>query len=216
MPNLSNTLSSYIPQGAAPIIAKWIQDSGCQFHISKPRVTKLGDYRAPFKGGPHRISVNHDLNPYAFLVTTIHEFAHLRTWLQHKSCVKPHGEEWKNNFKDLIMPFLSLNIFPQDVLKAIIQYMNNPAASSCTDINLYQALRSYDKKSTNTLTIEALDENSHFYLKGGRIFQKGKKLRKRFLCTEISTGKEYLFSPIAEVYPIQIEPIQSNETERAS
>jgi hypothetical protein len=33
----------------------------------------------------------------------------------------------------------------------------------------------------------------------GRIFKKGKKLRKRFQCVEVETGKLYLFSPIYEV-----------------
>lgn len=104
----SKQLSRYIPQQAAPIIATWIIDSGCLFRIARSRKTKLGDYTAPFKGEPHKISVNHDLNPYAFLITTIHEFAHLKTWQQFKNKVKPHGIEWKNHFKILMEPFLKL------------------------------------------------------------------------------------------------------------
>ena len=210
MSDLAIKLSKFLPEAAAPIIARWIKDTGCQLRISKPRATKLGDYRAPFRGGPHKISINYDLNPYAFLMTTIHEFAHLKTWQQYKDRVKPHGEEWKNNFKDLVGPFLHLNIFPNDVLKAIARYMENPAASSCTDINLFHVLKSYDKPSTGR-TIDSILEGDQFYIRGGRLFQKGKKLRKRFICIELSTNKEYLFSPIAEVYPLQLEDSQKND-----
>lgn len=211
MSDLAIKLSKFLPGAAAPIIAKWITDTGCQFRISKARSTKLGDYRAPFRGGPHKISINYDLNPYAFLMTTVHEFAHLKTWQQYKDRVKPHGEEWKNNFKELVGPFLHLDIFPNDVLKAIVRYMENPAASSCTDVNLFRVLKTYDKPSIGRLTIDSILEGTKFYIKGGRLFQKGKKLRKRYICVELSTNKEYLFSPIAEVYPLQLEGSQKND-----
>jgi len=38
-----------------------------------------------------------------------------------------------------------------------------------------------------------------FKLKDGRIFRKEEKLRKRYKCTEISSKRVYLFSPVAEV-----------------
>jgi len=35
--------------------------------------------------------------------------------------------------------------------------------------------------------------------KDERVFKKGEKLRKRFKCTEVKTGRVYLFSPVYEV-----------------
>jgi|SRR5690606_11553826 len=201
MTDFSKQLSKYMPEPAAPIISAWINDTHCQFRISKSRRTKLGDYAAPHRGEPHKISVNHDLNPYAFLITTIHEFAHLKTWQQYKNKVKPHGTEWKANYKQLMSPFLKLNIFPADILTAIVQYMDNPAASSCTDLNLYRTLRKYDERPTPIATVESIPENSIFAIKGGRVFRKGEKLRKRYKCLELSTQRVYLFHPIAEVFP---------------
>ena len=200
MPDFTKQLSKYMPEAAAPILSKWIQDTGCQFRVAKSRSTKLGDYTAPFRGAPHKISVNHDLNKYAFLITSIHEFAHLMTWQSHKHRVKPHGEEWKSNYKMLMQPFLKLNVFPKDVLVAIVNYMDNPAASSCTDLSLYRILKTYDTQISNVLTIEAIAENSIFAIKGGRVFQKKEKLRKRYKCIELSSNKIYLFHPIAEVF----------------
>jgi hypothetical protein len=93
MADYAKQLSKYIPEGAAPIISQWINDTGCRFKVTRARSTKLGDYRAPYQGQPHQITVNHDLNPFSFLITAVHEFAHLKTWIDHKGKVKPHGRE---------------------------------------------------------------------------------------------------------------------------
>lgn len=194
-------LEKYLPAEAAPVIAKWIDYFQCDFKISRNRNTKFGDYRPPVGNAHHRISVNFDLNPYAFLVTTVHEFAHLLTWNEHNRKAKPHGQEWKYNFKKMMRPFFDKNIFPGDVNRAIINYLNNPAASSCTDLNLFRVLRNYDTK-TETVSVEKLPVNSLFSMKNDRVFKKGEQVRKRFKCTEVKTGLVYLFSPVAEVTPI--------------
>lgn len=202
MTDFIKPLSKYLPSEAAPIISQWINDTNCRFKVTRSRSSKLGDYRAPFRGSTHQITINHDLNPYSFLITTIHEFAHLKTWQEHKHLVKPHGLEWKESFKTLMQPFLKLNIFPQEIVYAISSYMSNPAASSCTDLHLYRALKNYDRLDSFIHTVEELPENSIFQLKNGRTFQKKEKLRKRYRCIEIDTNKIYLFHPIAEVLPL--------------
>lgn len=206
MPDFSKQLSKYIPSAAAPIISEWINDTGCRFKVTRSRASKLGDYRSPFKNEPHQITINHDLNPYSFLITTVHEFAHLKTWQIHKGKVKPHGLEWKNNFKNLMNPFIRLNLFPEDINVALIKYMNNPAASSCTDLTLYKTLKSYDKEESETVTIDCIEINSYFSIKNGRVFQKLERLRKRYKCLEVKTQRIYLFHPIAEVVPVDLNP----------
>ncbi|UOE49575.1 SprT-like domain-containing protein [Mucilaginibacter sp. SMC90] len=198
-------LEKYLPAEAAPLIARWIDYFKCEFKISRNRNSKFGDYRSPYGGKGHRISVNYDLNPYAFLVTTVHEFAHLHTWNEHKQKAKPHGTEWKNNFKKMMQPFFEKEIFPADVKKAIVNYLDNPAASSCSDLNLYRSLRKYDppKESEAILTVEKIPLKALFKLKDGRVFRKDEKLRKRFKCTEVATKRIYLFSPVAEVELIE-------------
>ena len=193
-------LSKYIPEASAPLIAKWIDFHRCDFKISKSRNTKFGDYRPPQRGQGHKISVNYNLNPYAFLVTTVHEFAHLVTWKEVQNLVKPHGIEWKTNFKHMMEPFFELDVFPMDVKKAIVAYLQNPAASSCSDINLYTTLRKYDKKDPSISSVDVLPEQQLFMLKDGRIFRKLEKIRKRYKCIEVKTNRMYLFSPVAEVY----------------
>ena len=192
-------LETYLPAKAAPLISRWIDYFVCEFKVSRNRNSKFGDYRHPFGGQGHRISVNYDLNPYAFLVTTVHEFAHLHTWNEHKHKVKPHGTEWKANFKRMMQPFFEMDVFPPEVKHAIISYLNNPAASSCSDLNLYRSLRQYDAPKPDHLTVEKLPAHALFKIKDGRVFRKHERLRKRYKCIEVSSKRVYLFSPVAEV-----------------
>ncbi len=193
-----DVLAQYMPPAAAPVIAKWIDYFQCEFKISKSRATKLGDYRHPFKQLGHKISVNNNLNRYAFLVTTVHEFAHLLTWNDHKNKVKPHGGEWKHNFKRMMTPFLDQQIFPEDLQLAITTYLSNPSASSCTDLKLSRALKKYDGAIDHS-RLEELPQHTIFTIKDGRRFKKGEQLRKRFRCECLDNGNIYLFSPLAEV-----------------
>lgn len=195
----AHLLAQYMPAPAAPIIAKWIDYFQCEFKISKNRTTKLGDYRHPFKGNGHKISVNNDLNPYAFLVTTVHEFAHLLTWNDYKNKVKPHGTEWKTNFKRMMKPFFDIEVFPPDIRHTIINYLNNPAASSCTDLTLARALKMYDAPLASQ-KVEELPIDAIFKIKDGRKFKKGERMRKRYRCLCLDNGNTYLFNPLAEVF----------------
>jgi SprT protein len=192
-------LKKYLPEAAAPVIAKWIDYFQCEFKVSRNRGTKFGDYRSPFGGKGHRISVNFDLNTYAFLVTTVHEFAHLYTWNQHQHKAKPHGAEWKTNFKRMMKPFFDLDIFPADIKRAISNYLDNPAASSCSDLTLFRTLKKYDVKEASQMLVEKIPVNGLFKWKDGRIFRREERLRKRYRCVEVSTNKVYLFNPVAEV-----------------
>jgi len=197
--NKIKVLEPYLPAEAAAIIIRWIDYFNCEFKISRSRNTKFGDYRPPHSGKGHRISVNFNLNPYAFLITSVHEFAHLHTWNEHKDKVKPHGAEWKQNFKKMMQPFIEKGVFPADVQHAISKYLCNPAASSCSDLNLYRSLRNYDQQNDSISTVEKIPFDATFKIKDGRIFTKKEKLRKRYKCIEVNSKRVYLFSPVAEV-----------------
>jgi hypothetical protein len=194
----SAVLMKYIPEAAVERVANWIVDFDFKLKIKKERSTRLGDYTSPQNGMNHLITVNHNLNKYSFLITLIHEVAHLTTFNKFRNTVSPHGQEWKNEFKILMQPFLVPEVFPIDVLYAIRKYMDNPAASSCTDTNLLRTLKLYDE-NTGQVFLEYLPYKSVFLYNGNKVFQKGEKIRKRFRCTEISTGTVYLFNPLTEV-----------------
>ena len=190
-------LAKYIPLSTVERIAELIIFFGVHLRITRERSTKLGDFTPAEGVRGHKITVNHNLNPYAFLITLVHELAHFVNWNRHGDSVKPHGTEWKQHFKELMEPFLNEEVFPEAVLHTVRKYLRNPAASSCVDEDLLRALRAYD--TDPTLLLEDLPENALFKLKTGRVFRKGEQRRKYFTCMELESRKQYLVNPLAEV-----------------
>jgi Uncharacterized protein conserved in bacteria len=162
-------------------------------------MTVLGDYRNKHLLSNHRISVNGNLNKYSFLVTLLHELAHLLTYEKFGNRINPHGTQWKNEFSMILSSFISKKIFPGDIEHALMRNLHNPAASSCADTHLIRVMRKYDVLKDGKHFVEELSHGSLFKIKGEKIFRKGDKVRKRFKCMELSTGKIYLFSPVFEV-----------------
>ena len=192
-------LENYLPAIAAPPVLVLLQRYKVHLTITRERKTVLGDYRHAHNNATHRISVNGNLNQYAFLITLVHELAHLVTFMEYGHRVQAHGREWKHVYKMLLLQFLDLPIFPQDILASLRSSLHNLPASSCADEGLMRVLRRYDKKEEGMLLVEELPDGAVFALDDGKLFKKGKRLRKRFQCTELQTGKLYLFSPVYEV-----------------
>ena len=192
-------LNAYLPDGSFEGVAYYLQHYKVQLTITRQRQSILGDYRNAHEGQGHRISVNGNLNKYSFLITLLHELAHLFTYEQFGHKVSSHGKEWKNEFSKILAKFLLQKIFPADIEKALLKTLQNPSASSCGDEKLLRVLHQYDAKKEGVYLIEALPQGSLFKIKGGRIFQKGERVRKRFKCMEVATKKLYLFSPVYEV-----------------
>jgi SprT protein len=192
-------LNNYLPPKAGPLVLQLLQQYKVHLTITRERKTVLGDYRHAHQHHNHRISVNGNLNAYGFLITLIHEIAHLVTFINYGNRVAAHGKEWKHTYRLLLQDFLSLSIFPEDINASLRSSLHNLPASSCADEDLMRILRRYDKKHTDTALVEELPDGSVFAIEGGKLFRKGKRLRKRFQCIEVQTGKLYLFSPVYEV-----------------
>jgi len=192
-------LQHYLPPGSAAPVMQLLQQYKVHLTITKERKSVLGDYRHAIDSKTHRISVNGNLNKYSFLITLIHELAHLVTFLQYGHRVAAHGREWKHLYKLLLIQFLEQPVFPADIKTAIESSLHNLPASSCADEPLMRVLRRYDPRQDGRSLVEELPDGALFALDDGKVFRKGKRLRKRFQCEEVKTGKLYLFSPIYEV-----------------
>lgn len=193
---LAGKLRPFLPPGVEMDIAHLIVRYNVSFRITRPRESVYGDYTSPVMGQPHKITVNGNQNKYAFFITTLHEFAHLLTWEKHRNRVKPHGTEWKSEFRYLTLPYIQQNIFPPELATALKKYMENPAASSCSDENLMLALRLFDRRAKPLL--KDLPENAKFELNSD-VFIKGKLRRSRYECKLVTTGDIYLINGTAEV-----------------
>ncbi len=188
-------LSKYLPEKSVSLVQDIIEKYPAQFKIVKNRKTKHGDFK---KTKDYRliITINNNLNKYQFLLTLIHEIAHLVTYREFGR-VKPHGTEWKQNFQHLMLPFLNPDIFPSKLLPFLANYLKNPKASTGSDVNLTYALKQFDEKSGKSFIFEL--EHGSLFLYNNQTYQKGNKRRTRFECTQIATKKIYLFNQNAEV-----------------
>jgi len=195
-------IQPYVPNGAADMVFDLIKEDKLKLKITKTRKTKFGDYRTPYKVDYHTISVNGTLNQQAFLITLIHEIAHLKVHVNFSKKVAPHGSEWKNTFKSIMLPFLNPNMFPDEVLRPLANYMKNPKASTTSDLKLYAALKQLNKEDSSPM-VSDLDLGTLFLYKDSK-FEKGLKRRTRIICYKMPSRKPYLFSPLTEVNIIKI------------
>ena len=194
---MNETLAKYIPEHAVKPVFDLIVANQVHLKIVNERVTRHGDYR---KGpsGKHEITVNASLNKYKFMITLIHEIAHLVAFEKFGRNIKPHGAEWKYSFQRLMVPFIRPEIFPSQLLPLLARHFKNPTASSDTDAKLALALKYFDNENDKNYIFE-IPVGSIFRIHNGKIFKKGSLRVKRYECMEVSSGRVYLFNPNAEV-----------------
>ncbi|QIE60332.1 sprT domain-containing protein [Rasiella rasia] len=194
---MEEILSKYIPQASVQPVFELVKANNVHLKIVNERVTRHGDYRKS-PDGRHQITVNANLNQYRFLITLIHEIAHLVAFTKYGRAIKPHGIEWKRTFQYLMLPFISPQVFPNKLLPLLAMHFKNPKASSDTDARLSLALKQYDAPNDKNYIFE-IPHGGLFRLYNGKIFMRGNKRVKRYECLEVNTGKVYLFNPNAEV-----------------
>lgn len=192
-----NTLLRYTSKQGALIVLKFQSSLYFELRIVASRKTKLGDYRYNRITDAHQITINNDLKGDAFLFTMLHEIAHQHTQVKHGSAVQPHGEEWKNCYRELLLLALRQDAFENSHL--IIESVNHLKSSSTYNPAIYKTL--YSQKKQHEWFLEDLADGMRFKL-GGRMFFKVKKNRTRCLCQEITSGKQFTISNLAPVTPL--------------
>lgn len=194
-------IRKFVPEAALPMVVKLLDARKPFLRITQPRKTKFGDFTPAGPNGRPKITVNGDLNQYQFLVTLVHEIAHLDTYNKYGRDHQPHGKEWQTIFSNLLMPFVEHpEIFPNELTPILRTHLTSPRASSCSDPELYKALLGFNKKNHQKITVESLPAGAQFVL-NQRLFEKGQKARLRFKCVEVHSGKMFMVHPYAEVVP---------------
>lgn len=194
---MKNVLATYLPENSVDAVFELIKTYHIHFKIVNGRLTRHGDYRKN-PDGSHQITVNATLNKYRFLITTIHEIAHLVAFQKYGRFIKPHGLEWKQTFRLLMIPFINPLVFPAEVLPFVANHFKNPSASSDTDAILSMQLKKFDAP-TNKVFVDELPLGTIFKIENGRVFKKGKLRVKLFECTDIKNNQVYLFKPNMQV-----------------
>ncbi|MDO6802291.1 SprT-like domain-containing protein [Wenyingzhuangia sp. 1_MG-2023] len=194
-----NQLISYIPDAAKESLDHLLKEYPFHLKITRGRKTKRGDFRAT-KPIPS-ITINNNLSKEQFLITLVHEIAHLYTYHEYPKA-KPHGKEWKHCFQKLMLPFLNTQIFEDSLLKLLAQHFKNPKATTDSDPKL--AVQLQLKK--NPLD---MDKCFIFDLEPGNLFQFNQRVfkilnkrRTRYECLEVKTKKRFLINGSASVQVI--------------
>lgn len=193
------TLNSYLPEGSFEAVAQYLHQYKVHLTITKERQTILGNYRNKVFDKNHRISVNGNLNKFSFLITLLHELAHLLAYEKYGHSILAHGTQWKEEYGKILSEFIPKKIFPLGIERLLLHSLKNPAATTCAEPQLIRALKKYDTRKEGYFFVEELPEGSLFKVISGAIFKKGERIRKRFKCIEVATKKLYLFSPVYEV-----------------
>jgi hypothetical protein len=187
----------YIPLSAQSYCKTLRGQYDFKFILKRSRLTKLGDFRVNRASGEYSVSVNRDLNPYQFLLTFIHELAHLKVAEDHPRSAKSHGHEWKNAFKELLQPVLTENVFPEPLFSVLKKHMLNPKAAAGSDPKLWNALKEFDYEK-ESCQLNSLEDGSSFVFRK-KHFTRVKKRRTRILCKEVASRRLYLIPGIADV-----------------
>ena len=196
---LLHLLTSRVPAVALPYCQHLHAQYPFQFRVVRPRRTRSGDFRVLPDRSMH-ITVNADLNPYAFLLTYVHEIAHCAVYQTYKRPGLPHGKIWQTMFQRLMAPLLTETVFPPDLLPLLHRYFRKPAATNAGHPALRHTLRLYDPAAVQSTDQQCIVENGELLwtLPDGQpfVFQKktfvrGKLRRTRVVCKEVRTGRSY-------------------------
>src|ERR1700712_622213 len=134
-------LQEYLPPGTFDAVVQYLHQFKVHLTVARERRSILGDYRHRTAHSHHRISVNGNLNSYSFLITLLHELAHLLTFEKYGNRVQSHGREWKTLLGQLLAQFIKNKVFPVDIEKELLDTLRNPGASSCAEESLMRVLR---------------------------------------------------------------------------
>ncbi len=180
----------HVPPAAVAYCHQLWQQHGFAFRVTRPRRTRLGTHQFDPATG-HLVTVNGNLNLAAFLITYLHEVAHVVTVQEARRRPLPHGVAWKRHFRQLLEPVLTEAFFPPFVLEPLRDYARDPAAATSSHGPLTRALQALDAPPEGTpLTVQQLAEGETFVFHD-RTFVRGPLRRTRALCTEVTTGRRY-------------------------
>lgn len=187
-------LQKYLPENALPYLKLWFEEHYIHIKITKDRNSKLGDYRKmPDKS--HQITINSTLQPELFFFVLTHELAHLLAFERYGFRIAPHGKEWKHTFRTMLLE--SLPIYTADLQPIIRKFSKSPKANFMASPELVRYFHIEDENS-NEVFLENLNVGEQFVYRNHAYLIK-EKHKKKYLCSNLATGRNYFFKPLAKV-----------------
>ena len=192
-----SVLEQFLPENALPYLKIWFGSYPCHLKITKNRNSKLGDYRKlPDKS--HQITVNGTLEPQLFFFVLTHELAHLIAFEKYGRRISPHGAEWKQTFREMLLE--SLTVYTEDLRPIIQKFSKSPKANFMASPDLVKYFHRPEEDDEQTF-IENLKKGELFEYKK-EIFVIEETTKKRYLCRNLKSGLKYKVNTLAQVRKI--------------
>lgn len=83
-----------------------------------------------YMGTTCHIRVSSQYMGVRYFLTLTHEIAHLLAWVRCSNNIKPHGKEWKDEYRSFVLRFLGKGYFSAEMEYAINIHMANPPHSA--------------------------------------------------------------------------------------
>jgi SprT protein len=195
-------LRQFLPEHSFEIIEPYLQEYKIQLKLTRARKNILGNFQKDFRSDTNSITVNGDLEPYNFLLTLAHEIAHCVCINKHGRSVASHGKEWQVINGIILKQLIDAEVFPADIVQVLNRNLYAQAAS-CSDPVLEAVLLKYDTRKQHLQLISSLALGTRFKLENERQFVIVEKRRTRYLCTELTNGKQFLFTASHKVEVIE-------------
>lgn len=179
-------IRGHIPDDCMEAISQLLDIHPAFVSIVKCRKTKHGDCRLSRCRRYSMVTVNASGNIYQILLTLLHELAHAKAFIIYGRAVAPHGAEWKRTFSELLLDFLSRELFPREIAPHVRRHAANPSYTDDTDGGLQFALRAYDTLDRRQ-TVAELAIGQTFSLDGKlMLIKRGDGTKNRFNCVTLN------------------------------
>lgn len=188
------SLEKYLPQNTLQYLKIWFSDYYIHIKITRNRNSKLGDYRK-LPDNSHEITINSTLVPQLFFFVLTHELAHLIAFEKYGRRISPHGNEWKDTFRRMLLE--SIEVYDEALKPIIAKFSRSPKANFMASPDLVKYFH-IEKQDDRLQFIEELKEGDYFMYRNEKYFLEG-LIKKNYLCKNLATGRKYSFKPLARV-----------------
>lgn len=188
------SLEKYLPDNTLQYLKIWFSDYYIHIKITRNRNSKLGDYRK-LPDNSHEITINSTLSPQLFFFVLTHELAHLIAFEKYGRRISPHGNEWKETFRKMLLE--SLAVYDEELKPIIVKFSKSPKANFMASPDLVKYF--YIETQDDSLQfIEELQKGDFFIYRNEKYLLEG-LIKKNYLCKNLATGRKYSFKPLARI-----------------
>lgn len=189
-----HSLEKYLPPNTLHYLKIWFADYYIHIKVTRNRNSKLGDYRK-LPDHSHEITINSTLAPQLFFFVLTHELAHLIAFEKYGRKISPHGNEWKETFRQMLLQ--SISVYEENLRPVIVQFSKSPKANFMASTDLVKYFH-IEKQEDSLTFIEELEKGDFFMYRNEKYLLEG-LIKKNYLCKNLATGRKYSFKPLARV-----------------